>query len=160
MVLITTNYLDGLGNVTIDTCRIYQTTCDDEHFINIISENRNLLVGEFVDTHQLFVLMDNVNVEDTANFYSSISFRPRKRGTDMIYQVCLVTKENDISIDLLRAFLLKLFDTLSLDDSIRIAFSSNPLEATYSISNTDNINLCVDNIFRTFGLNNNELPNQ
>ena len=156
MRLITTNYLDGVGNVTIDTCRVYQTNCDDEHFTNIVLENRNLLGGEFVCTNHLYVLMDNESVEDTTNFYASISFRTTMRGNNMIYQICLITKENNISIDLLRDFLHNVLSILSLDDSIRIAFSSDSLETTHGISTDEHINLCVENMFALLGLNNNE----
>ena len=154
MRLIITNYLDDIGNVTIDTCRVYQTNCDDEHFTNIVLENRNLLGGEFLYTNYLYVLMDNESVEDTTNFYASISFRTRMRGNDTIYQVYLVTKENGINDDLLKDFLCNVLGNLSLDDNIRIAFSSDHLEITYSISSDEHINLCVENMFEELGLNN------
>lgn len=104
--------------------------------------------------------MDNGNIDDTTNFYSSISFRTRQRGTNTIYQVCVVTKEKGISMDLVRDFLTDVFRNLSADDSIRIAFTSAPLETTYSIRTIDNINQCVDNLLNELELQNNEQPNQ
>lgn len=158
MRLIETNYLADVSNVEINDCRIYKTTCDDEHFNDIIHENVYALEGEFLDTSILFVLMDNVNIEDTTNFYSSISFRTRQRGINTIYQVCIVTKENGISVDLLRDFLTDVFSNLSLDNSIRIAFTSDPLETTFSIRTIENINQCVDNMLNELTLQNNEQP--
>ena len=163
MRLIETNYLANVENIDVNNCRVYQTTCDDEHFNEIINENIYALEGEFLDASVLFVLMDNVNIEDTTNFYSSISFRTRQRGNDAIYQVCVVTKENGISIDLLRDFLIKVFHNLSLDNSIRIAFTSNPLEITFGIRTVGNINQCVDNLLNELAIlarRNNEQPNQ
>ena len=160
MRIITTNYIGNIGNVTIDTCIIYQTTCDDEHFNSIILENRNLLIGEFVSTNQLYVLMDNESIEDTTNYYASISFNTRKRANNTIYQVCIITKEEGISIELLRNFLSKVIDGLSLDDSIRIALSSNPLETTYSIASIELIELCLEDMFEELGIEDNERQNQ
>lgn len=160
MRLIETNYLTDVGNVEIADCRTYQTTCDDEHFGDIINENVYALEGEFLDASILFVLMDNVNIEDTTNFYSSISFRTRQRGINTIYQVCIVTKENGISVDLLRDFLTNVFSNLSLDNSIRIAFTSDPLETTFSIRTIENINQCVGNLLNELEIQNNEQPNQ
>lgn len=160
MKLIETNYLTDIGNIEITDCRIYQTTCDDKHFGGIINENVYALEGEFLDTSILFVLMDNVNIEDTTNFYSSISFRTRQRGINTIYQVCIVTKENGISIDLLREFITNVFNNLSLDNSIRIAFTSDPLETTFSIRTIENINQCVNNMLNKLKSKHNEQPNQ
>ena len=160
MRLITTNYIEDVNNVEMANCRVYQTTCEDAHFANIIFENADILEGEFVNTNLLFVLMDNVNIENTENYYSSISFRTRRRGANLIYQVCVVTKEASNSIDLLKDFLFNVFSNLSLDNRIRIAFSSDPLETTYSIRYNEQINLCIDNMLTIFGLQNNEQPNQ
>ena len=160
MRLIETNYLADVGNVEITDFRTYQTTCDDEHFGDIINENVYALEGEFLDTSILFVLMDNVNIEDTTNYYSSISFRTRQRGINTIYQVCVVTKENGISTDLFRDFLTNVFHNLSLDDSIRIAFTSDPLETTFSIRTIENINQCVNNMLNKLKSKHNEQPNQ
>ena len=84
MRLIETNYLADVGNVEITDCRTYQTTCDDENFGDIINENVYALEDEFLDASILFVLMDNVNIEDTTNFYSSISFRTYIIGISML----------------------------------------------------------------------------
>jgi hypothetical protein len=160
MRLIETNYLADIGNIEITGCRIYQTTCDDEHFGDIINENVYALEGEFINTSILFVLMDNVNIEDATNFYSSISFRVRQRGNNIIYQVCIVTKENGISMDLLRDFITKVFSNLSLDNSIRIAFASDLLETTFSIRTIENINHCVENMLNKLESKNKERSNQ
>lgn len=152
MRLITTNYLADVGNVEMANCRVYQTTCEDVHFTNIISTNVAALQGEFVDTSILYVLMDNENVEDTTNYYSSLSFKTRQRGGDIIYQVCIVTKEDNISTDLMRVFFTIVFNNLSLNNRIRIAFSTDPLETTYSIQSIEHIYLCVENMVANLGL--------
>ena len=152
MRLITTNYLEDVSNVEMANCRVYQTTCSDAHFANIISQNVDALQGEFVDTSILYVLMDNENVEDTTNYYSSLSFNTRQRGDNTIYQVCIVTKEDILSTDLMRGFFTNVFNFLSLNNRIRIAFSTDPLETTYSIQTNEHINLCVENMIANLGL--------
>ena len=144
MILLETNSLNNVKEFTIQDCTIYQTTCDDKYFINIIDKNKEILEGEFALTNYLFVLIDNMSIFDRPNRYASISFRERKRGEDIIFEVCVVIVEDRISLKLFKDFLLLLFQNLSLVDNLRIAFSSNLDEPTWSLFTEEHINICSE----------------
>lgn len=149
MQLITTNYLEDASEVIQENCRTYKTTCEDEHFIHIIEQNRDALHNEFVLTNILYVLMDNENVEDTVNFYASISFRETLRGSNTIYRICIITKEETISPEPFNWFLKKALEDLSYEgDNVRIALTTNPLETTYCVATDEHINVCIEEIIR------------
>lgn len=162
MKVIVTNYVNRMAIDTIGECRVYgETDCTDQHFPDLINENREALGVEFKGGNKLYVLMDNVNISEDFNSYASISFITRQRGDDTIYQIGLITQEGGVSHEVLKEFILKVFEKLSWEEKIRIAFTSDPLETTYRVDEIGNRELCFNNLMEELGINNeqNEQPN-
>ena len=94
MKFIQTNYLPSNTEINLANTRIYGTTCDDVHFLEIVDANRESLEGEYIISDQLYVLMENEHIDDTKNFFASISIHKEQRGKDVSYYPCVVTSEN------------------------------------------------------------------
>lgn len=154
MTFIETNYVTRPIGVMKDECRVYETDCNDQHFSDLIQENRDSLRDKFIDSHELYVLMDNVNVRNEFNSYASISFITRRRGENIIYQIGVITKERCVSHVVLKEFILKVFEKLSWEEYIRIAFTSDSLETTYRVDEIGNRELCFNNLMEELGINN------
>ena len=161
MTFVETNYVTRTTGVTMDECRVYETDCNDQHFSDIIHENKDWLRDKFRESNELYILMDNVYVRNEFNSYASISFITRRRGDDTIYQIGLITNEGGVSHEVLKEFLLKVFEKVSWEEQIRIAFTSDPLETTYRVDEIGNRELCFNNLMEELGIKNehNEQPN-
>ena len=94
MKFIQTNYLPSNIKINIANTRIYGTTCEDTHFMEIIDANRESLDGEYIITNHLYVLMENDCIEDSKNYFASISIHEEQRGDDVSYYPCVVTSES------------------------------------------------------------------
>ena len=118
MKFIQTNYLPIETKVDVSNTRVYGTTCDDKHFIEIIDTHRGELVGELVFTNILYVLMDNEYIEAATKFYASISIHKEKKGDQVSYYPCVVTYEKQLSLNIhLKYFLEKVIECLSYENA-------------------------------------------
>lgn len=106
-----------INNLNLDDVRIYKTTCEDGHFLEIIDLNKDILDGEYAITNILYVLMDNTYVEDTDNVYASISIHEYRKPNGVSYYPCVITCEKSPSCNILKRLLEKAIDDLSSDNS-------------------------------------------
>ena len=118
MKFIQTNYLATNTIVNPSNIRIYSTTCEDKHFIDIIETNKESLIGEYIISNRLYVLVENEYIEDAKNFYASISLHEEHRGNDVSYYPCVVTCESlSDSERYLKHLIEQVIEHLSSDNS-------------------------------------------
>ena len=120
MKFIQTSYLPAgvINNLNLNDVRVYKTTCEDRHFGEIIDLNKEYLDGEYAITNILYVLMDNTYVEDSDNFYASISIREYRKPNEVSYYPCVITCEKSLSYNIYLKHLLEMvIDNLSSDNS-------------------------------------------
>ena len=118
MKFIQTNYLPSNTEINLANTRIYGTTCDDAHFMEIVDANREFLEGEYIITNLLYVLMENECIEETENFFASISIHKEQRGEDVSYYPCVVTSENLMDFNRYLLYLIEqVIVNLSSDNS-------------------------------------------
>ena len=143
MKFIKTIYLPANTTVNLANTRIYKTTCEDEHFLEIIDANKELLEGEYVITNILYVLMENENIEDTNQFYASITIQEEWKGDEVSYYPSVITCENLLSWEVCLKYLLEqAIENLSSENSY-ISFDKEHKENVRIIGNEEDVVLKI-----------------
>ncbi len=118
MKFIQTNYLPLNTEINLADTRIYSTTCEDKHFIEIIDANKDFLEGEYIITNLLYVLMENECIEETKNFFASISIHKEHKDQYVYYYPCIITSESLLDSNTHLIYLIeKVIEYLSTDNS-------------------------------------------
>lgn len=143
MKFIKTIYLPTNTTVNLANTRIYKTTCEDKHFLEIIDANKELLEGEYVITNILYVLMENENIEDTNKFYASITIQEEWKGDEVSYYPSVITCENLSSWDVCLKYLLEqVIENLSSENSY-MSFDKERKENVRIIGNEEDVVLRI-----------------
>ena len=93
--------------------------------------------------------MDNEHIDDTNNFYASISFYIHQRLDNVIYEICSITIEEQFDNENLETFIRKVIEWLPIiEDNVRVALSNSPLDTTYALSTENHITECINQIMQ------------
>mgnify|MGYP003560002342 FL=1 len=139
MKFILTHFAPTKTKVDVNNCRVYRTTCEDPHFIEIIESNKEILEGEFIHTNSLFVLMDNEYVEYTRNHYVSISLHTKRKNDTISYYPCVITCEELICWENYLKYLLGRVIRHLSDDKSYFSFDKEHYENTKIQGNEETI---------------------
>lgn len=139
MRFILTHFAPTDTLVNVNDCRVYRTTCEDSHFIEIIESNKEILEGEFIHTNTLFVLMDNEYVESARNFYASISLHTKRKDDAISYYPCVVTCEELMCWNVYLKYLLERVINHLSDDKSYFSFDKEHYENTKIQGNEETI---------------------
>jgi hypothetical protein len=143
MKFVKTIYLPANTTVNLANTRIYKTTCEDKHFLEIIDANKELLGGEYVITNILYVLMENENIEDTNQFYASITIQEEWKGDEVSYYPNVITCEKLLSWEVCLKYLLEqAIENLSSENSY-ISFDKEHKENVRIIGNEEDVVLKI-----------------
>ena len=139
MKFILTHFAPNKTIVNVNNCRVYRTTCEDSHFIEIIESNKEILEGEYIYTNTLFVLMDNEYIEDTRNHYVSISLHTKRKNDTISYYPCVITCEELIGWENYLTYLLGYVIRHLSDDKAYFSFDKEHHNNTKIYGNEETI---------------------
>ena len=138
-----TNYCDGtIKSLPLnDLCVIIEEDVKrNEHFVQILKDNPDFLLGLQLNETTLHVLnpIDNVS----GPFLVSALIGKRTRRDCDVYYFCGITTESGINRNYIEYFFLKILEGLYYTDNARFAIEGN--EATYGLHTENHIRDCLN----------------